>query len=275
MLRIKLILYPLVYFFATFQNSYAPNPVPKPRHKFTVIAHRGDHVKYPENTMAAYRQAITDGADYVEIDLRTTKDGRLISLHNESVDRMTNGTGLVKDLTFDAIKKLSVKSEDTSQSVNYTIPGFEEILKLCKNKIYIYIDFKDADPAVAFALLKQFGMEKQVLVYINNPAQFTAWRSAAPKIPLMVSLPGDVTDSVAMLSFIELTKPDLLDGNYKQYTTQLTAIAQSYHLPVWPDGQSHTEGPEVWAEAIKKGLYGLQTDHPQNLVNYLIQQKLR
>lgn len=262
-------------YFAVFQNSYMPNPVPKARHQFTVIAHRGDHINYPENTLAAYEQAIKDGADYVEIDLRTTKDGRLISLHNESVDRMTNGTGRVKDLTLEAIKKLRVKVVNQSQKTTYSIPGFEEILTLCKNKIYIYIDFKDADPAVVFAMLKHYGMENQVLVYINKSEQLITWRKVAPQIPLMLSLPDEVKDSTAMIKFADLNRPDLLDGNYEQYTPQLTIAAKSHNLPAWPDAQSQAEGPEVWAKAIRNGLPGLQTDHPQELINFLKKQKLR
>src|SRR5579875_3859405 len=80
--------------------SAQPNPVPKARHKFIVICHRGDHVKYPENTLAAYAEAIKNRADYIEIDLRTTRDSVLVSMHDGTVDRMTNAKGAVKDITF-------------------------------------------------------------------------------------------------------------------------------------------------------------------------------
>jgi len=253
--------------------DFIPNPVPLPRHKFIVIAHRGDHVDNPENTLAAYAQAIKAGADYVEIDLRTTKDGRLISLHNEGVDRMTNGRGLVKDLSLADIKKLKVNSKGQGQ--NLTIPTFEEILELCKNKIYIYIDFKEADPLAAYAVLKRYGMEKQVLVYINKPEQFTQWRIVAPKMPLMLSLPDEVKDSTGIVRFINQAHPDILDGSFKQYNMGLVAAANSHHLPVWPDAQSGSEGSAVWHEAIEKGLIGLQTDNPEALINYLNQKGLR
>src|SRR5260370_483413 len=91
-----------------WQDGNQPNPVPKPRHRFTVVCHRGNHVAYPENSMAAYEEAIKVDADYIEIDLRTTKDGQLISMHDATVNRMTDGTGAVKDLTFAEIEKLKV-----------------------------------------------------------------------------------------------------------------------------------------------------------------------
>lgn len=254
-------------------NGYMPNPVPVARHKFTVIAHRGDHVSAPENTLASYAQAIKDGVDYVEIDLRTTKDGQLVSLHNENVGRMTDGTGLIKDMLLKDIEKLKIKT--TGQQQNLSIPTFRQILELCKNRIYIYIDFKEADPAVVYPILQQYGMEKQVLVYINKPEQFTAWRQTAPKMPLMVSLPDGAKDRVAMVQFINQYKPDVLDGDFKQYDTQLVAIAKSYHIPVWPDGQSRSEGPAIWDEVLKKGLAGLQTDHPQDFISYLEKKGIR
>lgn len=255
------------------REDYLPNPVPAAKHKFTVIAHRGDHTVYPENTLAAYAQAIKDGADYVEIDLRTTKDGQLVSLHNERVDQMTNGKGLVKNLLLTDLQKLRINSADQAQNLN--IPTFKQILELCKNKIYLYIDFKEAEPNVVMPLLRAYGMENQVLVYINSPEQFIAWRKTAPKTPLMLSLPDDVKDSLAMISFINQYKPDLLDGDYKQYNHQLLAAAKNRHLPVWPDGQSKSEGPAIWDEVIAKGLMGLQTDHPQEFINYLKQKGLR
>lgn len=260
---------------AFLRDNYVPNPTPALRHKFIVVAHRGDHVVYPENTLAAYEHAIKDGADYVEIDLRTTKDGQLISMHDASVNRMTDGTGLVKDITFDAIEKLHIPARDKSSNETYPIPTFKQILDLCKNKIYIYIDFKEADPALVYPILKQYEMEKQVLVYINKAGQFTDWRKVAPKMPLMLSLPDSVKNEVSMKQFIDQYHPDILDGDYRQYTSQMLTLAQSYHLPVWPDGQSALEGPAVWDEAIAKGLTGLQSDHPEAFVKYLSEKRLR
>jgi glycerophosphoryl diester phosphodiesterase len=265
----------IIIFLAFLTGNYIPNAVPKLRHKFMVIAHRGDHLIYPENTLEAYSQAIKNGADYVEIDLRTTKDGQLISMHDATLNRMTNGTGLVKDMLFDDIEKLHIKTKDSTANVIFEIPTFKQILGLCKNKIYIYIDFKEANPAVVCPLLKQYGMENQVLVYINKPEQFTAWRKVSPKIPLMLSLPDNIKDEIAMKQFIDQYQPDILDGDYRQYTPQMLAIAQSYNLPVWPDGQSAAEGPKEWDEALLKGLKGLQTDDPEAFINYLTQKGIR
>lgn len=262
--------------FYWLQNGIQFNPVPKLKHKFIIVAHRGDHTHYPENTLEAYQQAIKDKADYIEIDLRTTADGKLVSLHDAGVNRMTDGKGLIKDLNLEQIEalKVSVKSKPDA-TATYHIPTFEQILKLCKNRIHIYIDFKEADALATLNMLKQFHMDKQVLIYINKPAQITDWRKTDPTMPLMVSLPDSVKDTEALRRFISQNHPDVLDGGYTEYDAQMVAFATAIGLPVWPDAQGPQEEPLVWDKAIEKGLRGLQTDNPAALAKYLKQKGLR
>jgi glycerophosphoryl diester phosphodiesterase len=255
--------------------NYAQNPVPKVRHKYIVVAHRGDHTVYPENTLEGYAATIKDGADYIEIDLRTTSDGKLVSLHDATVNRMTGSTGQIKDLTLQQIEDLKVHVKNKPDSAVYRIPTFDQILKLCKDKIYIYIDFKEADATATLNMLKQYHMEKQVLVYINKVSQFTDWRKTDPAMPLMFSMPDSVKSVSGMKEFIDKYHPDVLDGNYNTYNNSMVAFAATLNLPVWPDAQSALEGPLVWDKAIALGLKGLQTDNPPALIKYLEQKGLR
>src|SRR5271169_2891014 len=70
------------------------------------IAHRGEHLHHPENTLPAYQEAIRVGADFIEVDVRTTADGRLVLCHDNTVNRTTDGTGEVSSLTFEQIEHL-------------------------------------------------------------------------------------------------------------------------------------------------------------------------
>ncbi|WP_428330016.1 glycerophosphodiester phosphodiesterase [Mucilaginibacter sp.] len=258
------------------QGDYQPNPVPKARHKFIVIAHRGDHTIYPENTLEGYAQAIKNGADYIEIDLRTTSDGKLVSMHDASVNRMTNGKGQIKDLTFEQVENLKISNKHKADSsATYHVPTFEQILTLCKGKIYIYIDFKEADATATYTMLKQYHMENEVLVYINKASQITDWRKTYPKMPLMLSLPDSVKSVETMHAFINTYHPDVLDGGYKEYDSKMVAFAHTINMPVWPDVQGPQESPQVWDTAIALGLKGMQTDNPPVLVKYLAQKGLR
>src|SRR5664279_3413431 len=148
----------LVVLMTAMAISYAQiAPVPFARHKFIVIAHRGDHVNVPENTLAAYKNAIKNGVDYVEIDLRTTKDSVLVIMHDASVDRMTNGKGAVSDLTYKEIKQLKITGKGKDSATTYEVPTFEEVLKTCRDKIHIYLDFKNAGVRQSYNMIKQSG----------------------------------------------------------------------------------------------------------------------
>ena len=249
--------------------------IPKSKNGFVVIAHRGNHVAAQENTLAAFQNAINVGADYVEIDLRTSKDSQLVIMHDGTVNRMTNGIGKVSDLTWAELKQLKVIEKNHPEWPEQSIPLFSEVLKLCKGKINIYLDFKNADVNASYQALKKAGMQHSVIVYINAAHQLVEWKKIAPQIPLMVSLPDSVQSAAQLNSFLDQYKIHLLDGSYKEYTVEMVNAAKAKNIPVWPDIQSATEGPEQWEKAINLGFTGLQTDHPEAMVNYLKNKKRR
>ena len=94
--------------------------------KMMVAGHRGDSANVPENTMAAFRAAIAAGADMIETDVRLTKDGVPVLIHDRTADRTTDGKGYVKDMTFAELRTLNAGTKDVPQQ----IPTLEELLEL-------------------------------------------------------------------------------------------------------------------------------------------------
>ena len=90
------------------------------------FAHRGFSGKYPENTMLAFQKAYEAGADGIELDVQLTKDGQVVVIHDEKVDRTTNGTGLVRDYTLEELRKLDASYIYTGEMGFNPIPTFEE-----------------------------------------------------------------------------------------------------------------------------------------------------
>ena len=264
-----------LFFLAPTAQAQAPNPAPKSPHRFLVSAHRGDHTHAPENTLQAYANAIKAGADFVEIDLRTTRDSQLVIMHDASVNRMTTGTGLVRDLMYDSLKLLRVREKTHPEWGEFEIPTFAQVLELCKGKIGIYLDFKNADPAMAYKAIRQYGMEDQVIVYINAPQQFAGWRHVAPKMPLMVSLPANIRTTDSLSGFLSRYHPDILDGDWDGYTSEMVSLATKNGYLVFPDIQGPNESPALWDAAVSKGIRALQTDHPGDLVAWLNGKRLR
>lgn len=231
--------------------------------RIAVIAHRGNHVNVPENTLAAYQEAIRVKADYVEVDLRTTKDRKLVVLHDATVDRTSDGKGKISQMTLAEVKKINLKSADGAP---YAIPEFSEVLNLCKGKIGIYLDFKEADVPEAYRQIKDAGMQDRTIVYLNKPEQYAQWKAEAPKIPLMTSLPDDVNSPELFSKYLKTYQISIFD-NITQ--PDLQKAAHQHNCKIWLDVQSKDEGPEKWQKAIALGIDGLQTDHPEELVKYL------
>lgn len=94
--------------------------------KMMVAAHRGDSAHFPENTMAAFRAAIEVGVDMIETDVQLTRDGVPVLIHDKTVDRTTDGTGDVKDMTFAELRALNAGTEELPQQ----IPTLSELLEL-------------------------------------------------------------------------------------------------------------------------------------------------
>ena len=279
----KLLIIILTYLFITTANANDPNKtigisnigncflmqqptnLPITKHKLVVIAHRGSHLKFPENTLAAYKDAIKQGADYVEIDLRTTKDGHLIIMHDESITRMTGKKGLIKDLNYSEIKTLKIKSIDKTDTATYRIPDFKNVLNLCKGRINIYLDFKEADVEKSYRLIKESGMQNNIVVYLNKEEQYGQWKKVAPQVPLMASLPENM-NIPQLNNFLDKMPLSVVDN---AYNTDMISLMHKRKIAIWLDVQSKDEGPETWEQALKKGVNGLQTDHPGKLIKFL------
>lgn len=249
------------------QRSIAP--LPKCKNGFIVIAHRGSHLVKPENSIAAIEEAIELGADYVELDLRTTRDGHLVLIHNETLEGTTNGKGRIQDLDLEDLEKLSLKAKDGKA---YRLPSFKEALKACKNRINIYLDFKAADVLKAYQEIQAAGMEKQVLVYINKMEQYKSWRTLAPQMPLMSGLPKSMKTTEALMAFL---KEMPLEATDNIPDAGLLAAMREQGLSVFLDVQMADEDPIKWKAAMDKGVQGVQTDHPAALIQYLKENQLR
>ncbi len=251
-------------------------PLPASKNKVVVIAHRGNHAEVPECTLEAFAAAIKIKADYVEVDVRTTKDGRLVVLHDATVNRMTNGTGNVKDLTWDEIRQLEVVGKKKSDKKVYRIPLLEDVLKLCKNKINIYLDFKDADVQQTWEQIQAAGMEKRIAVYVNRISQYNDWRKYLPQIPIISSAVTDTREDVTteeqLAAVINRTPIEVFDNVHDK---NLIAFANKNHVAVWLDVDSKNEGPDAWDKVLSTGIQGIQTDNPKPLIDYLKKKGLR
>lgn len=252
-----------------------PLPIAKPflqrRHKFIVCAHRGDHTVAPENTLDAIEEAIKVGVDFVELDLRTSKDGVIVLMHDGTVNRTTTGAGKVSDLTFAELRALKIKGARRETEL---VPTFEEALALTRGKVRIYMDIKAVTPEQVLPLLKKHRMERNVIAYTYGADHRDVWRKGAPKIPLISDI-SDMKSPAQIETEFKLSPFAITDGNAFEYTSLFIETWHKLGVVVVPDIQNPAEGPEQWQPLIDAGVDGFQTDHPGKLVDYLKSKGIR
>ena len=128
--------------------------------KIEVWAHRGASGYLPENTMDAFEEAAIQHADGIELDVQMTRDGELVVFHDETLDRVTEGSGYLKDYTLEELRKLHVQTPETKNGI-FRIPTLEEVLDLVKSTGQILnIELKNS-------VFQYEGMDQKVFDLVN------------------------------------------------------------------------------------------------------------
>lgn len=136
--------------------------------KIVVCAHRATEAGYPENSLSAIQNAIDLGIEMVELDIRETKDGELVLMHDATITRTSSGSGNVSSYTLQEIKQFNLEKANGSLT-NEKIPTLKEVFDLTRGKIYINLDLDEKAPfAKVYPVANQYGMLKQVMFYNKN-----------------------------------------------------------------------------------------------------------
>lgn len=153
-----------------------------------IFAHRGFSALYPENTMPAFQKAAETGAEGIELDVQLTKDHEVVVIHDETVNRTTDGAGYVKDFTLSQLKKLNAGHKKTGFQ-NVTIPSLREVLEwlttnelICnielKNNVFPYKGMEDK----VIHLINEYGLSERIILSSFNHHSLMLCRRLAPDI---------------------------------------------------------------------------------------------
>lgn len=155
-----------------------------------VYAHRGDSGRYPENTMLAFREAAKTGCDGIELDVQLTKDGTVVIIHDETIDRTTDGSGYVKNITYQEIRKFHASKICGGKYGFEPIPCFEEYCDWVKDQnlitnielktnLYYYEELEEK----TLQIIRKYGLERQVMFSSFNHVSLLHLKKLAPEIP--------------------------------------------------------------------------------------------
>lgn len=251
-----------------------------------VAAHRGYWRTAPENSLQAIKNSIDIGVDIVEIDIQKTKDNQFILMHDETLDRTTNGSGMVKDYTLDSLKQLYLK-DVAGTLTKQKIPTLEEAMLLAKGKILINLDKSENYISGIYKLLQETGTVQQAIFKGIKPVSKVQEKY------------GLVLDSIVYMPIVNIEInhiPEYINEFEKGINpVAYEVIYQTENSPiigyidiikknedhVWvntlwaslcaghDDDKAIDDPDEAWGWVIQNGATILQTDRPRLLLKYL------
>jgi len=229
------------------------------------IAHRGASGYAPENTLAAYRRAVAQGVTFIETDLHLTRDAHFIAVHDETVDRTTNGQGAVHQMTLAELRRLDAGSWFASEFMSERIPTLEEILEFArKNDVVFYLELKPngfwgGEHALISALRNAAEIARSVIISFD-PSILASLRKIEPT--LMTGLLYDGSVDKPFEKALEIgarqlvVRGDLVTPNLLQQ-----ARKQDLQVVCWT-----VNSPAHMRMLVAAGVDGIMSDYPDRLL---------
>jgi glycerophosphoryl diester phosphodiesterase len=252
-----------------------------------VAAHRGDWRNYAENSLEAIESCIKMGVDIVEIDVAITKDGHLILMHDQTLDRATSGKGLVSDFTLDEIRKLRLRN-GLGRITDFKIPTFEEAMTVAKGRIIVDVDKSDKYLDDVCKILEKTGTLEQAFVKSDKPYNqlYQKYGTILEKmifVPVIRPHKETTVDSIATvldakysvyeISFAEASKELFQQMREKLQNTSSVLWFNSLwdsNSGGYTDDKALKDPDGNWGYLIEElGAGILQTDRPALMLEYL------
>ena len=228
-----------------------------------VTGHRGAAGLEPENTLRSIRRAIDLGVDRVEIDVRVTRDGRLVVIHDETVDRTTNGHGYVNELTLDEIRKLNAGKGEK-------VPTLEEVLEITRGKVELQIELKVPEATGStLRLIERENAEGEVIITSFIHDLLRRVHDFNPELrtgALFFNVEGDICRKALNVY------SKAIHVYYRNVDAELVRHAHEMGLEieVW-----NPDEPKEMMRMIKLGVDSIGTNRPDILLNLLRKMNMR
>lgn len=235
-----------------------------------VAAHRAVHSEYPENTLKAIEAGISLGVDFVEIDVKVSKDGVPFLMHDHTLDRTTTGKGEAEALTWDALQQLSIV--DNGQVTRYKIPTLEDALRMAKGNVMVDLDLKTDRIDKVIEIVNKTGTGDIVVFFDSDFNVLTRVRQADADFFIMPRAHSmSEADSV-----IDVFDPPIVHIDFSFYTSKTADLIAGSDARVWinalggPDDKL-LRGREKRAVRIltRRGANVIQTNEPALLLSAL------
>jgi glycerophosphoryl diester phosphodiesterase len=235
---------------------------------FMVIAHRGASSYAAENTLAAFDLALQMGCRHLELDVELTRDGHIVVMHDDTVDRTTNGTGPVGSQTLAELRALDAGAWYGPLFAGERIPTLAEVLERYQGRMYLRIELKGRASQLASStadLVRQYGMVEHVTVTSFQYPRLGEMRAYAPELPTgwLVSEVSDTT--IGQAHILGLTQ---ICPRADVVTPALVRRlhAEGFVVRTWGVGND-----AMMRQVVEAGADGMTVNFPDTLLTYLEQ----
>lgn len=234
------------------------------------VAHRGESEIAPENTLPALRMALAGPAEFIEIDLGLSQDGIPVLMHDETVDRTTNGTGRVDELTFAQLRELDAGSWLDPSFAGTHIPAFAEFLyDFAPSGKKALIELKDfwaeEDVRVLSGLIHDSGAQNRVVFGSKNFATIENLRFAAEGFPRVIIHRDMPPDPVGLVHYYDAIAIVVALGSAEAHPDKVVELHDAgLGLIVYT-----LNTKARWSSAIALGVDGIVSDRADKLDNWL------
>ena len=226
-----------------------------------IVSHRGANRLAPENTFAAALKAIEFGADYVEFDVRRSKDGVHYIIHDRTLDRTTNGTGLISQASSEYIDGLDAGSWFGHEFSGEVVPRLYEYLKWIKGKSKVYFDVKDGDLQEIIDMVYELGLEDDSFFWFEDKAMTREFRSIDQDLSLKIN----ASEIEQLDSLIAIYNPDIIERGIVGLTDDFITACHERGLKV----MIYIPGDDWdgYLQAMSMNIDMINLDNPDVFVN--------
>ena len=229
-----------------------------------IASHRGGHLNAPENSLAAVDEAVANGADVLEIDVRVSRDGVPFIMHDSTVDRTTDGAGVAEDMTYAELRALRLAGGDTPP------PSLMEMLRHSCGRILVDLDMKTDRVAPVMAVVEGLGMVDQVIVFDSDSDTLRRARALLPTIAVMTRLRPGTTLAEKNMGLLPIA---IVHGDTDTLDQDASADIAAMPARIWANALDDIDRllPAVWAacpaldDLAQRGVSVIQTDFPRLL----------
>ncbi|NVM34204.1 MAG: glycerophosphodiester phosphodiesterase [Candidatus Lokiarchaeota archaeon] len=235
--------------------------------KLLFIGHRGTRTNSDENTIEAFKKALEFGANYVEFDVRKTKDEKIVIIHDSTLDRTTNGSGLIKNLNYNEVLKPGTKNH------KYKIPLLSETLKSLKGRIKFMIELKEDDlKDTILDMVKNFNLLDDCIFSGRNLTVLEYIKSAYPNTKICYNITKglglEITEFMRLGKLKKLKfKPDMISLRSNLVNVEFIETCHINNIKslAW-DFVSYDDPLFIIKSMINMGIDGLLFDDHRNIV---------